>query len=271
MIILATAMAVGNAVMLHLQPPDAAERWRVLRLGTDAFAGQNTPGAWLVHDGTDTTVVDARGLVNGTRFFYRAFYLVGATWLESATVSVTPEATFDDITVDVLQFVRDRLDYGLQVEVARKTLSPGNKTVPVLVAPPVFEDTRLPIVTVFLQSESSAVRAIGESIASDVAGVPNFDGWRANVQLTITGWTQNPDERIALRMAIRRIIVANLPVFESYGMVQVEFQQQDSDDFEKWSSPMHMTVGTFSCNAPVAVFGGRPTVLRDVVSTQIFL
>lgn len=252
-------LSIGNALRLFLEPPAASLEWRILRRGADAFTDENDPGAVAVYQGTERVVLDSQSLQNGVPAFYRAFYWNGSAWVASATASGTANATYEDRSTDALSVVRDRLDAGLQVEVARGTLTPTSGSISVLSAPPVFEDTRWPVVTVHLITESPAERSIGEVYIGDefdpISGMwTEGEGWLARVQLSVVAWSQNPDERIALRQALRRLIVMNLPVFDDSGMVQIEFSQQDIDAVSgEYPAPVYQTIGTFTCMAPVFV------------------
>ena len=174
-----------------------------------------------------------------------------------------------DYSVDSLSLVRDRLAAGLAVEVARGTLIPSTGAIPVLTAPPQFDDTRWPMVSVHLVSESPSERSIGEMLVSD-----SFDqdanqwteseGWLANVQIAVIGWSMNPDERIALRKAIRRVVIGNLSVFDAAGMVTPEFSIQDVDSVAgEYPAPVYQAAGTFTCQAPVVV-GDQVEPIVDV-------
>jgi hypothetical protein len=90
----------------------------------------------------------------------------------------------------------------------------------------------------------------------------------AKTQLQVIGWSLNADERIALRKAIRRIVAANLGVFDEALLLQVEFSQQDIEDFSTYPAPLYQTMGTFSCLTPVAVNTPRHPV-TSVTSTVI--
>jgi len=272
MIAMILPLSVGNALRVFLEPPANAQKWRLLRKGADTFTDQNDPNALLVYEGADTVIVDAAYLQNGTLAFYRAFYWDGSTWTASATASGTPNATYRDGSTDVLSVVRDRLDAGLAVEVQRKTLIPQSGSIQVLTAPPVFEDTRWPMVSVHLLHEAPANRAIGEQLIADefdseLGRWGENEGWLARVQLAVIGWSQNPDERIALRQVLRRLIVMNLPVFDSNGMVEIEFAQQDVDAVSgEYPAPVYQSAGTFTCMAPVIV-GDQVDPITDVQVT----
>jgi hypothetical protein len=263
-------IAAGNALRVFLEPPAGAVWCRLLRKGADTFTDQDDPSALLVQEGTDTTVVDIAYLTNGQTYYYKPFYRVGADWVAGATVFATPQAGYDDGSVDVLSFVRDRLDAGLATELERGALAHPDGHIRVLTAPPLFEDAAFPLVTVHLQSEDPKDRALGELIAADsfdaIGGAwTESEGWLARTQLSIIGWTLNPDERIALRQALRRIVVANLPVFDAAGMVEVELQLQDTEDFASFSAPVYQVMATLTCEAPVIV-GSTAGAIKTVTT-----
>lgn len=267
-------LAVGNAVQIAVQPPETALRWRVLRNTTGVFPAFDDPASILIRDVSSTEpgqFIDYSNLVNGTLYYYQAFYWDGSAWSTDAPVGVTPATTYQDDSVDPLSIMVARMQAGINAEVARNALKPTDGKIAVLSAPPVFEDTRFPVVSVHLQSEAPMNRALGEEIANDTfdnqSGLfDDHEGWVAKTQLQIVGWSLNADERIELRKAIRRIILANLAVFEEAVMMQIEFSQQDVEDFTTYSASVYETVGTFSCMTPLSVNVQRDTV-ADVVST----
>lgn len=265
-------LSVGNAVRVVLSPPAGSLYWNVLRNTTGVFPSATDPNSTLVFQGSDAAPVDTTGLVNGTKYYYNAFYWNGTTWTADTASSCTPNATYQDSSTDVLSVVRDRIDAGLQVEVARGTLVPQSGAIQVLTAPPVFQDTRWPVVTVHLLSEAPVVRGLGELVETDSFDTTahlwdESEGWMARVQLAVIGWSQNPDERIALRQALRRLIVANLPVFDANGMLEIEFSQQDVDAISgEYPAPVYQSAGTFTCLAPVIV-GDQVDAITDVQVT----
>lgn len=272
MIAMLQPLSIGNAIRVILDPPAGSLRWRILRKVSDTFTDQSDPGALLVYEGTENTALDTVSLQNGTPYFYRPFYWNGTAWTSSTSASGTPNATYEDASTDVLTIVRDRLDAGLQVEVQRQTLVPQSGSIPVLNAPPVFQDTRWPVVTVHLLVDAPAERGLGEVLEPDAFDLPaglwdESEGWLAHVQLAVIGWSQNPDERIALRQALRRLIVANLSVFDASGMIKIEFSQQDVDAVSgEYPAPVYQTAGTFTCMAPVIV-GDQVDEITDVQVT----
>jgi hypothetical protein len=144
-------------------------------------------------------------------------------------------------------------------------------------APPVFEETNWPVITVHVASDGSGERAIGDLIFPDafdpVAGLWNeSQGWLARVQLTVVGWSKNPDERIALRKALRKIVIGNLEVFDSVGMIAIDFSQSDVDELSAYPAPVYQSMCSFSCEAPagVAVTSDLIAVSPTVTVTPVF-
>lgn len=271
MISMVQNLYAGNALRLFLQPPAGAVSWRVLRKGADDFTDQNDPAAFLVYEGDEKIIVDAEFLTNEVMVFYRPFYFDGTTWTAGPTNHGTPTATYADHSTDVLAFMRDRLERGLLVEVQRGNLTHELGYVQVYTAPPALEQSlRFPLVTIHLDNESPGVRGIGENISGDEFDEVGFqweesEGWLADVQLSIIGWSLNSDERIELRKALRRIVVANLPVLQSRGIDQVSLNQQDVDAVSgEYGAPVYQVVNTFSCIAPVRV-SERIDPITDVI------
>lgn len=265
-------LPIGNALRLFLEPPAGSLEWRILRKGGDTFTDESDSSAVVAYQGSEKVVLDAQALQNGIAAFYRSFYWDGLAWSPSATARGTPNASYQDFSPDVLSIVRDRLDAGLQVEIARGALLPTAGSIDVLNAPPVFDDTRWPVVTVHLLTQQPGERAIGEEFASDAfdpisGNWMENEGWLSRVQLAVIGWSLNPDERIELRKALLRLVVGNLSVFDSNGMVQIEFSQQDVDAISgEFPAPVYQTVGTFTCMAPVVV-GDEVDPITDVTAS----
>lgn len=273
MITLIQNLYAGNALRLFLEPPIGAVSWRVLRKGSDSFTDQNDATAFAAYEGDEKIVVDAESLNNEVMAFYRPFYYDGAAWTAGATASGTPTATYEDSTTDVLSFMRDRVERGLLVEVQRQNLTNDLGYIQVYTAPPSLErDLRFPLVTIHLDSESPGARGIGENISGDEFDAIGFEwneseGWLAQVQLSIVGWSLNSDERIELRKALRRIVIANLPILASRGIDEVSLTQQDVDAVNgEFGAPIYQVVSTFSCLAPVRV-SERIQPITDVITT----
>lgn len=271
MISLIQPLPAGNALRIFREVPAGASQYRLLRKVSNTFSGQDDPDALVVSTNGDRAVVDLEGLNNGTLYYYRPYYFVGGSWGADVTVSATPAASYTDRGGDVLTLVRERLDLGLQVELVRGALTHEQGHIQVLTAPPIFEETVFPVVTVHLQNEQPAERGLGEMPVDDMfdaeAGAwVETEGWLARVQLTIMGWSINPDERIELRKALRRLVVANLPIFDFAGMTEVEFSQQDTEDFGSYTVPVYQAMCTLTCLAPVMV-SSNVGLINEVITT----
>lgn len=251
----------GNALHVSLVPPAGAKVWRVLRKGDDSFTGHDDPNAAVICEGDDRFIVDAgEYLQNDVPLFYKAYYFDGSVWSASATATGTPRATYSDASTDVLDIVRDRLAAGMAVEIARGTFTTKSGYIQVLTAPPTTDGgVELPVVTVHLINEEPAERGIGEMIEPDeydeLSGEwVQSEGWLSRVQLEVVVWSLNPTERSELRKAARRIIVANLPVFDAAGMVQISMSQQHVDALgNEFASNIFQVVCSITCLAPVRV------------------
>lgn len=266
-------MMAGAAIHLILTPPTGAIRWRLLRRTADAFTGFDDTGAVLVHEGTDNNLVDTLALVNGTTYFYRAYWFDGIAWHQTASRSAAPAYEIEDWSTDVMSVLRERIASGLAAEIARGGITHSKNLIEVLTAPPLADAVVFPVVTLRLMHESPAERGIGEDIPGFVVGDASYldwgqsEGWLSKVIIEVVGWSLNPDERLNLRRLLRRIVLANLPIFDDKGMILVEFEQRDQEDTEQFNAPVYQTVGTFSCEAPAVVVGDSVTPIRDVPVT----
>lgn len=271
MISILQPLPIGNAIRVFLTPPSAARYWRVLRKGSDSFTGFNDPDALLVCEGDDKTFLDTSSLQNNVMAFYKVYYrLNNNTWSASATAFATPAATYLDQTTDVQSFVRDRLEAGLKVEVERGNLINDLGYIQVFTAPPaITQNMQFPLVSVHLDDESPSERGIGEDFGDDFDSVGGeiyeSEGWLSSVTLSIVGWTLNPNTRIELRKALRRIIIANLAVFDDKGFIHIEFKTQDVDALSgEYNADIYQVMGTFTCMAPVRV--GRTYNSSETIS-----
>lgn len=257
MISLVQPLPAGNALRVFIAPPAGAVAWRVLRRIADTFTGEDDAGAFNVAgDITDHVTLDITGLANGTTYFYRAYSRDAAgVWTAGATASGVPAATYQGDTIDPQTLLRDRIGAGLAVEVARGALRPASGKIPVLTAPfALSEGVTLPCVSIHYDGDSTDMRALGEQLYSDVevddGGWTETEGWLTRITLNVVGASLNGDERIALRQALQRIILANLAVFDAAGLTLPGFQQRDTEQFAEQSAPIYLTNGSFTCMAP---------------------
>lgn len=272
---------VGNALRLHMRPPAASLRWRVLRRADPGFTGpQATDEQVAVYEGSEPVFLDTAFLMNDVMVFYRAYYFTSAdetVYTESNVAHGTPAASYREQSDDVLTFLRERLEVGLKVEVERGVLAHENGYIPVYNAAPALEETiRFPVVTVHLESDDPTERGIGEVITNDVFDSigdvwGESEGWISATRVTVIGWSQNSDERIELRKALRRLIVANLQVFASKGWQQIEFGSQDIDSINgEFPVPFFQVMGNFTCLAPVVVGGDVEPIHEVEVTANTF-
>lgn len=274
MITLIQSLPAGTAMRIFITPPAGATKWRVLRRTADAFTGPTDAGAFVVSDGQDNVVLDTTGLVNGTEYFYKVYSLVGGAWVADVAISATPSATYTDDSTDAQEIVRSRLQAGLLVEVQRNNLTHDTGRIPCLLSVPTFEDAKWPLVTVHVTNAAPEERFLGEepfpdSFNSDTNFWEGDEGWLTRVQLSIVGWSLNGDERKILREAIRRVVQANLPVFDGLGLYEIEISQQDQDDFESYSAPVFQSVMSFSCLAISAVMSEDIPVSNVTVTPTV--
>lgn len=254
-------LPVGNALRLFLEPPPAFDRWKVLRKGSDTIAAHNDAEAIVVHDGDARVFIDSASLRNDERVYYRPFYTQddGASWVPGPSNFGTPAATYAEATTDVLSFLRERLEAGLAEEVRRGNLVNDLGYVQVFVATPSLEqDLVFPLVTLHLEKEDPAERAVGEEIGGygfDAIG-DDTEGWLADTSVAIIGWDKNGDGRIELRKALRRLVLANMPLFADRGWTDINFSMEDVDAVNgEYPAPLYQAVGNFTCVAPTRVTG----------------
>lgn len=259
----------GNALSLHLEPPATAMAWRILRKASDSFTGEDDPSAFVVYEGNESVVLDTSSLPNDVRAYYRAYATDdGVTWYDAGGNFGTPSSTYEETTTDVLSFMRERLEWGLAEEVRRGKLTSESGYIRVYIATPTNErDQQFPLVTVHLDNEDNADRALGE----DIAGLgDDTEGWLSSVNLTIIGWSLNADERSLLRQAIRRIIMANFAVFDAKSWLLPTLSQQDVDAVSgEYPAHMYQVMNNFSCLAPVRVSSDVAGITVSNISERI--
>ena len=268
MIAMLQSLPIGNAVRVFLTLPSSnATAWMVLRRTDANFAGPDDPGAVRVYspDPASVVLLDTAGLVNGTEYFYADYSLVEGDWVAGSIMAATPAATYGADCDDPQAFVRERLELGLAVEVARGTLKPQSGVIRVLTAPYMTDaNVSFPVVSVHLANQAPAERAIGEELMADERQADGswigVEGWLSSVSLNIVAASLNLEERIALRKALQRIVLGNLQVFDARGLVRITFSQRDDEQFREDNTPVFMSVGSFECTAPYFVSNPAPAI-----------
>lgn len=274
-------LAAGNAIRLHLAPPEGALEWRVLRRPTDDFAGPDDAGAERVAPGAGPrpgAVLDAGAeLVNGFTYAYRFYSRDAAGWTSAPAVAATPRATFTGDGPDAQDLLRERIALGLKSEIARGRLRPRAGKIDVITTPAGVPDEKsLPIVCVHLDSDLPAHRFLGEHMEAETPTGIGFDaseddaeesaGQFTRVALSVVAVSVNGDERAALRKAIKRIVAANWPVFDEAGLLLPEFAQRDDEEKGQNNAVLFRSEGAFTCLAP-AVVSWPVSIVTDVTVT----
>lgn len=246
--LLQTAEA-GNAAIIYLDYLERYQQLRLLRRTDDQFSDQDDPAATLVLELSQLlpdvhTVMHAdTGLENGQRYWYALYADEGAGWLLThapMAVDVEPQYAAED-RPDAYDLVTERLRAGMKVEVERNpALGDGNGNLRVLTAPPRINNTLLPVVTVQLSQArpAPAYRGIGDSMPPDDDN--DYPGMHLQHTLEVIGWSFNPEERSAIRRAIRRVLQANNRVFAAAGLRELDWSESHAEDFQSYDAPMYL-------------------------------
>lgn len=271
MISIIRPLSSGNALRVFLEPPAGALEWRVLRKASDTFGDQDDPSALRAYEGADKNFVDVASLTNEVMAFYRPYYWDGVTWSAGATVSCTPEATYEDQTQDSIKFLRERLEAGMLVEVQRGNFMTELGYIQVYTAPPsMSQDLVFPLITLELDVAGPADRAAGEDVGLDVLDGDegeDSEGWMEKNQISVLGWSLNSSERIELRNAMRRILLANLSVLDAHGFQQVSFSFTDINAINgEFGPPVYQVLCNFTCLAMARVTS-RVGLIGDINAT----
>jgi hypothetical protein len=259
-------VSAGNALRIYVAPPAGAAYWSLLRRTDANFTAVDDPDAVVILSNSKVLVpLDYTNLTNGTEYFYCDFAWNGTEYVMGVPVSGTPNAGYQVGAVDVQEFVRERLELGLAVEVAAGRLFPQTGLIPVVTAPyALIDGITFPCVSVHLENDSPGQRSVGESQFGEIylggIGWDLNEGWLASTRLNIVGVSLNGDERIALRKAIKRVVQENLTVFNEVGFVNISLNQVDGEMFTEDQANLFLTNGTFECDAPSYVTTAIPTI-----------
>lgn len=272
---LVNQISCGNAVRFIVSATVNEARWRLLRkeAGTGVtFTGQDDPAAFLVHDGGERFLTDSRLLVNDIPYIYALYGLVDSVWGDPVLTTVTPSATFDDLSLDVQEIVRERIEVTLHSMIQRAQITLSKSAVPVMSIPFYTQGGDFPVVTVLYGNGSSTVRGLGEQLSQDESDGSDWigsQGWLSSVTLEISAWSLNAHERNILRKALEAVIAANLGVLEEQGLNMIEVQSiQDTEDTQSMNAPIYQTTLRLSCQVAVAVSDGYGSFV-DVTANRI--
>lgn len=282
-IALLRTLPIGNAVEVSLNVDGGVSHVTLLRKeAVSGFAGHSDPNATIVLD-EDVPIysqvrlfpglLDTEGLTDGRLYYYRAYgyHAARAVWLASDSQGITPEPTASLDGPDPLAVVRDRIRAAIRAEVVAGNLKPKSADIEVLTAPPQAERTAWPVVSVHVDNDQSTERGLGEFSGTDLWDSDaevwrEGEGWLSRWNLTIMGWSLNPDERISLRKAIKKAVMGNLPVFEHLGLLTPDLSLKDHEDFNTYGFPVYMVTGNFTCLAP-AWLSGQTAAIADTEAT----
>ena len=269
MITFARSMPIGNAAQVKVRPPAGAEEWVVIRSSSPvSLSSIATPNTVVVDRGRFQISYDI-GLDNGSTYHYTFASRIGSTWTFRSPVPVLVESTSILEVQDPLLAIRARVDYGMASLVARGLVDVQSSTrIPVLTAPPQYEEVSWPVVTIHCRSDAAADRALGEIITHDPDDA-DTEGWLTKYQVEIIAWSLNPDERISLRSAIKHIILGNLPIFDALGLLRIDLQMSDMEDFQTYSAPIYQAVGTltFEHQTPITWVTPKVRTVERTMST----
>ena len=250
-------ISCGNAVRLVVQPAAGETRWRVLRKEANDFTGPDDPAAFVVHEGAERFLTDARLLVNGVTYHYALYGGAMGVWSAPVVAAVVPEALFTDVSADAQELVRERLDVGLQSLIGRGLAPLSKPSLAVMSIPFYQQGTDLPVVTVLFAGGSATGHALGSQMSDEVFDGSDFigtQGWHESITLEISAWSLNAEERNTIRRALKAAIAANLGIFAESGLMNFEVQSvQDTEDFQSMNAPVYQTVIRVSCQAVCAV------------------
>lgn len=282
-IALLRTLPIGHAVELVVSLDPGTMAWHVLRRTDDDFPVDplDDTNSVVIHveqcaptdHARQIPVLDLKDVRHGQPYWYIAYGYDGLQWRGASPQPFTPQPHAHVRSIDPLTLLRDRLIVGLQDAVIAGRLKPASGNLPVLTAPPQTDTTTWPLVTLHLETDTAAERAIGEQIDQDYRRLTDGDwqeteGWLSRIEISVVGWSQNPDERSVLRQELKHLIIGNLPVFAALGLITPDWNQRDSEDFTTYNAPVYQTAGAFSCLVPSALTWTVPDITAITVSTS---
>lgn len=253
----------GNAIVLQVEPAAGIKYSKILRRTVLPFTGPNDTDAAIVFVGEDTQVPDL-SVDNATQYFYKDYGFNGATFLDDGAPALAATCTpnYFGFGPDVRKVLKQRLQVGFQAEMARGLLKIKGPSItpdvyldkiPVLLGPPDAKNTKWPVVSLPVETDTQDDRAVGETLVADPDLLDETMLKRYTEEIVI--YSQNSDERAELHRALDRVLSANLPVFDSLGMVLNEWRIGDVNilDRQTFETDVYLVSCTFMCRAPAGV------------------
>lgn len=277
-----STLPIGHAVELTVAVPAGMLGWHVRRRLDAQFPADplDMSDCTLIHAEeralpdfrmAATSLLDDADIQHGIPYYYQAYGYDGQRWTSSPVHTLTPQGRALVHSPDPLTLLRERLRVGLEDAVLAKQLRPATGRIPVLTAPPQADTTAWPLVTLHLETDTAAERYIGEQVDMDRRTLNGTwletEGWLSRTDIRVIGWSQNPDERMALRLILKHLILGNLPVFAAHGLMTPDWSQQDSEDFQTYPAPVYQTVGSFSCLSAAALSAPAPSIATLTASS----
>lgn len=268
----AQAMPVGNAVRLELSPADGIVYSKVLRKASLPFTGANDAGATVIAAATFETELLDLAPNNGTLYYYKDYGWNGSAFVDDGEdpVSVTPAATYIPGGPDVRDVIKQRIEIGLKQEIARGLLvirphaGAASATVEVLTAPPVFDESKWPVVSVHLQADASTDRSVADELTGN-----EDEGWLSTYTVNVTAWSMNPQERHLLHKAVKRLLQANAAVFAMLGINELDVRAEDVDYVSgEYAAPVYCSSFTLTCKAAAYVSPAPEGVVIESVTVE---
>lgn len=256
-------MPAGDAAQIVVHPPVGTMHFRLLRRADATPVSEVDPAAVLVYAGTDVAPIDT-DVRNGQTWHYEVFHFDGVEWRPGGHPGIVVVASTFSSPTDPVLLLRERLWLGLGAMVAQGKLTARKKDgteashIPVLLGPPVFDETPIPVVTIQLMSSAPTERGIGDDLLYEEqigdAAWSCGTGWLERTSFRIVGWSLNVDERSLLRHHMKSILLSNLPIFYGAGFDMIDVNASHAEDFERYGAPMYQAIVDFSALIP---FGAR--------------
>lgn len=232
----------GSGIRIIISPTVNATKWRLLRKVTDDFIDENDTGAFQVYEGTKHVVLDTTGIVNGVTYYYKSFEYVDNSWLATDSISSKSEYTVISVGIEPQMLLLERLKVGLAAEILAGTLNNTNGTIDVIMGPPPADYPRFPVVSLDVIEDKASNYFLATEYLDEHQDPKDYlesYGWVADIGLRICYYALNPDERIAGRLALIRIIQSNIPLMEQYGFMNASLSVFDHQNFGEYNAPVY--------------------------------